>query len=58
MRSYRAIPVVLLFVIGAMLLSGPAIAADFPTKPITLICPYPGGRVHRRHHPAAGGGRR
>ena len=43
MRSFRAIPVVLLFVIGAMLLSGPAIPADFPTKPITLIVPYPAG---------------
>ena len=43
MRSFRAIPVVLLFVIGAMLLSGPAIAAEFPTKPITLIVPYPAG---------------
>jgi tripartite-type tricarboxylate transporter receptor subunit TctC len=43
MRSHRAIPVVLLFVIGAMLLSAPAIAADFPTKPITLIVPYPAG---------------
>jgi tripartite-type tricarboxylate transporter receptor subunit TctC len=43
MRSHRVLPVVLLFVIGAMLLSGPAIAAEFPTKPITLICPYPAG---------------
>jgi tripartite-type tricarboxylate transporter receptor subunit TctC len=43
MRSHRVLPVVLLFVIGTMLLSGPAIAAEFPTKPITLICPYPAG---------------
>jgi len=28
-----------------------ALAADFPTKPITFVIPYPAGRFNRRDRP-------
>ena len=43
MKVFRSFPIVLVSVFWVMTLSGYAVAVEFPTKPITLIVPYPAG---------------
>jgi tripartite-type tricarboxylate transporter receptor subunit TctC len=40
---HRLIRSALITIAALSVIAGPAVPADFPTKPITLICPYPAG---------------
>jgi tripartite-type tricarboxylate transporter receptor subunit TctC len=40
---HRLIRSALITIAALSVIAGPAVSADFPTKPITLICPYPAG---------------
>jgi tripartite-type tricarboxylate transporter receptor subunit TctC len=43
MRSLKGGLVILVSLMSILMLGGPSMAAEFPTKPITLIVPYPAG---------------